>query len=235
MSETPTLMFAAGNVCNNPLMPQAHVIHDCARLASIGADVTCAVEIRPRRYKHAFSSMMSRAGNRVYNLGSEAPIAAKVPVRRSAIRKLYDGVARVTPGRVNSVLRLEVEPPVLVLGKHPVSGAYRRGTAAARTFGMPIRRRLFALDRVLTARRVARAHKRGLNVVILGDLNALAAPSYNARQVLASRRGLIYVIACPAPGYGVHLGREAHVPLNLVFTDHPFIGREIAFLREGGR
>lgn len=227
--EALEVLYVTGNVCNNPLMSQRQVDADVRRLVALDGDVTCAVEIRPSRYKRAFRERFTAAGRQIYNLDSEAPIATALPVRRSVVRHLYAGVAKITPGRVNSTVRLE-GAPVLVLGKHPVSGANRRGPRAAATFGMAVRRRLFALDTALTARRVRMAQAHGVNVVILGDLNDMRAPDYSPDQVVAARRGLMFVIAIPAPGFKVALGREVFVPRSQLHTDHAFTGRAVTFL-----
>lgn len=218
---TLKLSVAVANIKGNPLMSQHDVDHDVRLVAGLGADVTTFAEIKRARYKRA----VKEGFDHVYNLRTEIPTATDLPVIRSWVTKLYDGVARVTPSRYNAGVRLDTSVPVLMIAKHPVSGSYRTGKAAASTVGLAIRKRLFALDTRRTRNRVARANRKGVTVIVAGDLNTLSAPLYSRHQRVALRMGLLWVIVCPARGVKVAVGtpkiintREHGGPL---FTDHP--------------
>lgn len=231
-----TATFGVANICGNPRMPSSltdkhrhWVDEDLAKLAGLGADVTGAVEIDHPDYRRLFKETFTRKGQRVYNLAeSESPLATSLAVRRTWIRKLHDGVARVTPARKNAYTRLdEIAEPVLVIVKHPVSGAFRK----APTFRQRLRRRLWMDDQQITTRRINRAHRNGVNVVVLTDANTVHEPRYHHSQIVANHKGLMWILVCPAPNTHVDVSHVRSIPTSQLHTDHPMLAATLTFTR----
>lgn len=232
------LTVLVGNIRQNPRMPQPDVEHDITALAGLAPDtrglVVVGTEIKPRRYKRAWRRIMrSSAGLRSWLLATgETPVSTALPVSRALRDRLHRGVARVTPARSNAIVQLATPVRVDVIGKHTVSGAWRKGANARRTTRIDLRRHLWLVDTRLTAARVRRRRRRGVSTLIVGDLNTLHAPSYHPDQVVLAHHGLMWALLVPAAGVHVHLGQDLEIPESLLNTDHPVIGRALTLIQE---
>ena len=112
--------------------------------------------------------------------------------------------------------------PVLIIAKHMVSGAWRQGDARARTSRVDLRRELWRRDYRATRRLIARAHRRGLTVIVAGDLNRLDMPGWLPGQTAVSA-GLIHQAVIPAPGVTVSNHQVTCIPSGRLHTDHPIL------------
>jgi len=221
------LSVAVGNIKANPRMTDGQVRQDIVRLAALGADVTVGAEIDYPYSRKTWVGVFRRGNRKTYNISCECPISTDLPVRWSWITRLHGGVAKVTPARFNSGLRLKGSPAVLVIGKHPVSGAFRTRFTTAQK----LRQRLFGTDLAATQRRIERAVKHGVSVVVAGDLNTIKAPAYHPDQIVAAHAGLIWVIVVPAPQVNVRVGATQVVGARVLHTDHPFVEVGLRFLK----
>lgn len=225
-----TVTYAVGNIMGRPVMSNTAVREDITALARMSADVTGAVEIRRPNYKRIFQGIFAARGQRSYNLStSETPLATHLPVRRSWVTTLHKGFAKVTPARKNAGVRLALPVPTLVIVKHTVSGATREGGV----YRKALRRRLLALDTRLTRARVARANRKGITVIIMGDLNSIDQIHYSHTQRWAHHVGLMHIIVCRAPHVAVRVSNRQMISPLMLHTDHPFISCIITLEREG--
>jgi len=104
------LVVALGNVMSNPTMPPREVTHDTRALFHLDAEVVCATEIEPARYKTTFRRVARQAGYRPAGLAAPNPVAVRQssPWRTATVRvrNLSRGVARISPDRSATVVVL---------------------------------------------------------------------------------------------------------------------------------
>lgn len=222
--------YVVGNIMGLPLMSQEAVAEDVKKLFGMGGDVTSAVEIDHPYYKAEFSTEAHRRHQAVFNILCECATGTHESVTHSWIRKVHKGYAKVTPGRVNAGVHLATSAKVLVLTKHPVSGANRRGAAAEQTYNMPLRKRLWRVDVARTSALVAARRLRGTTTVILGDLNNIRETKYSKAQIVAVHEGLMWIIVVPGRGSTVQVMGTDSLKKGL-HTDHAFLSARIRVTR----
>lgn len=241
---TVEVAVAIGNIRSNPRMSKADeqrataALHDFAD--KVGALIVLGCEIafpRMRRIWRRIFAGWDTAGDRPgcenvisVRVSDDGRTARRALVGRAFIRWLSSGVANVTPTRKTTARDVTVEGlRIRVISTHLVSRwqAYARVKAGS-TWGLRNRIAKRSLRRL--AKRVARAHAAGVNLVLIGgDFNTLEAIHIADGQVdvlgTTGKTGgnlgkMMGLYAFPADGVRVTVGmRKIHGP---VATDHPF-------------
>lgn len=211
----------------NPPLPVAATEADLEQAWTIiDPDVAAGTEFSDRPYRRPWVQAARRHEAKTYGRGQDTPIASRLPVKWSFVKTLHDGLARVTPARKNVGVRL-ADMPVLVIAKHTVSNAYPAEHPKHPIVGLAARLRFWLTDAAKTRRRIARANRNGLTVLVIGDLNIFKMPGYGPNEQVLVRDGLMWVLGYPAPGHEITAHPGPRIGTSARFADHPAISAEI--------
>lgn len=223
------LTVVLANIKSVPRMDAEQVdsdITDLFRLANAkGADAVFGAEIAFANYRRSWRKHGKAQGFKPYGLPRECPVSLRRggPVKAIS-RLLSNGVAKVSPNRYATVVKIKDGSRVTYIATHTVSRwqEYARADATH-----SIRMRLWGDEYSRLKRRIKRLHRKGWTVVIGGDLNALTAVEWHADQVQvlpvtgSNLARMMQLAVIPAAGVTVTPVKHGshHAGLH---TDHPF-------------
>lgn len=216
------------NIKSVPRMPTGDVDSDIAALFKLAetkdAGAVFGAEIAFADYRHSWRKHAEASGYSSHGAKRECPIAVKAAHVHAVVRLLSTGIAKVTPNRYATVVKIRDGSRIAYIATHTVS-RWQDYARADSTHGL--RKRLANREIRKIARRIARLHAHGWTVVVGGDLNALTAVEWHPDQVQvlpvtgSNLARMMQLAVIPAPGVTVTPVSHGNHHAGL-HTDHPF-------------
>lgn len=218
------------NIKSNPLMNQARVEFDVARIRKMGRNGGFN-EIKPARYKKAVDRVFGRS----YNSVSESPQVVNPRLFRvtdSRVVRMHGGFAAMTPVREVSVLETISRNglPVAFLESHYINrGMHKTLLQRNPAFRNKLHNRHWTNEALI----VVELQSRSFTIFGGEDTNAHNMPCYVPEQHWIHNDGIDKMWYVPGPDVKVRVLKkevvsDSHVFLN---TDHPVLTATISITK----